>query len=293
MRRRLHRWSVSLRLDTIASLLSDFVHIQIALSHNSWRHLLAHCILESTHMMPIHCHRFLRCFSSKPAWLLALGLFFFFSHGTFETWKSHSANAQLSRASGSKLDLTQSLLFLFCSYVCPLLFDNPDRHARWVLQPRASTCVLAHISPIRMSQKEPAQLTACLTSTFMCLPMFISFHSHLCISLGIFFPFGFAPALMWSRCFWYACHARPLFDKGCTLATYVVAKLSRFCRLLSLWQQERQEEWRFWKRYDPKLNSISGKKKKNLQVSECTSVKKYVACLDSFLAQVFLSITVL
>lgn len=39
--------------------------------------------------------------------------------------------------------------FLFCSHLCPLLFDNPDRHARWVMRtcPSLFLCQLTSLHP--------------------------------------------------------------------------------------------------------------------------------------------------
>lgn len=63
--------------------------------------------------------------------------------------------------------------FLFCSHLCPLLFDNPDRHARWVTRTCPSlVCVSSHLS-IRPSERGVDVLTFFLTSSDICLSIFV------------------------------------------------------------------------------------------------------------------------
>lgn len=51
--------------------------------------------------------------------------------------------------------------FLFCSHLCPSLFDNPDRHARWVTSGLSFTCLFR----LHPSIREGSRSARCLHLT--------------------------------------------------------------------------------------------------------------------------------
>lgn len=74
------------------------------------------------------------------------------------------------------LNTVPSFFFLFCSHLCPSLFDNPDRHARWVTSRMCPSRVRffgSHRS-IRLSERGADVLASSISSSGICLYPFVA-----------------------------------------------------------------------------------------------------------------------